>query len=159
MLTMEGQLSTEQTADLRIALVTSRFNESITKALHDEAVNTLLENNIEKDNLLSCWVPGALEIPVTIKRLLSRHQIDGVIALGSVIEGETRHFEYVCQQVNDGLGQLSLEFDVPVSFGVLMTLDYEQALARVGHGNSHKGRESAEALLETIDVLAKIDNL
>jgi 6,7-dimethyl-8-ribityllumazine synthase len=159
MLTLQGQLPTEHTSDLRIALVTSRFNEHITTALHEGAVQTLLAHNIVKTNLLSCWVPGAIELPVAIKRLLLRCQIDGVIALGSVIQGKTKHFDYVCQQVNDGIGQLSLEFDVPISFGVLMTLDYEQALARVGHEKGHKGRESAEALLETIDLLSKIDNL
>jgi 6,7-dimethyl-8-ribityllumazine synthase len=98
-------------------------------------------------------VPGAFELPLVAKQLLSSNKFDAVIILGAVIRGETDHYDYVCQQVSAGCQQVSLEMKKPVIFGVLTTNNEDEALARVGGKHGHKGDDAAQAALMMVDIM------
>jgi 6,7-dimethyl-8-ribityllumazine synthase len=107
--------------DFNIAIVVSRYNLDITQELLAGAVTRLFEHGFSEDHLTVVWVPGAVEIPLTAQRLARTGKFATVICLGAVIFGETRHFDYVCDQVSQGCQQVALTNDVPVIFGVLTT--------------------------------------
>ncbi len=141
---------------LRIAVVTSRFNEDITSKLEDGAFDYLEEVGAQ---ILSIRVPGAIEIPLAIQALLETKKIDGVVALGAVIRGETTHYDYVCQSVERGCSELMLRYKKPIGFGVLTTENDEQALARAGGKHGNKGYESAQVVVEMIGLLKEIKSI
>lgn len=137
----------------RIAVVTSRFNQAITEALHTGAIERLKELGISDDAIHKVWVPGAVEIPLIAKQYAKQADINAVICLGAVIRGETSHYDYVCQQVSQGCQQVALDYDKPIIFGVLTTEDEQQAMDRVGGKHGHKGRDAADAAMEMITVM------
>ena len=141
---------------LRIAVVTSRFNEEITAKLEDGAFDYLEEVGAQ---ILSIRVPGAIEIPLAIQALLDTKKIDGVVALGAVIRGETTHYDYVCQSVERGCSELMLRYKKPIGFGVLTTENDEQALARAGGKHGNKGYDSAQVVVEMIGLLQEIKSI
>ena len=141
---------------LRIAVVTSRFNEEITSKLEDGAFDYLEEIGAE---IFSVRVPGAIEIPLAVQALLDIKKIDGVVALGAVIRGDTTHYDYVCQSVERGCSELMLRYKKPVGFGVLTTENEEQALARAGGAHGNKGYESAQVVIEMIGLLKEIKSI
>ena len=132
----------------RFAVVVSRFNEDITRKLESGAVEALLAHGVAPIDLEVIHVPGAWELPVACARLIDEGGIDGVVALGCVIRGETPHFEYVAGEAARGLAALQSDSRVPVAFGVLTTENVEQALARSGSGPDNKGWEAALSALE-----------
>ena len=134
--------------DLRIAVVASRFNESIVARLLDGAMRTLLRHGAAESAIELVRVPGAFEIPAAVARVAAARQPDAVIALGAVIRGETPHFEYICAACSEGLGRLALELSMPIAFGVLTVDDVEQALQRSGPGDDNKGSEAAASAIE-----------
>ena len=140
-----------------IAIVVSEFNQPITQALFDGAHGHLLEMGFTEDQIKTNWVPGAIEIPVTVQRLAKTGSFEAIIALGAVIQGETKHFDYVCQQVSYGCQRLALDHELPVIFGVLTTDNFEQAQARVSGAKGHKGKEAAQAAITMVEVLHSID--
>lgn len=142
---------------LKIGIVTSRFNEEITEALEEGAVQFLdsLQNEFEVD-VWSVRVPGAVEITLACQALLNRG-CQGVIALGAVIRGDTPHFDYVCNSVERGLTHLMLETGKPVGFGVLTTDNWEQAKARAGGQHGNKGSETAQCVVEMVGLLAQLN--
>lgn len=139
-----------------IAVVVSRFNEEVTHKLHDGAIERLKELGFSSDRITVAWVPGAIEIPLTAQRLARTGEYGAIICLGAVILGETKHFDYVCDQVSQGCQTVALANDIPVIFGVLTTDSEEQALDRVGGKHGHKGREAADAAFELVSVLNQI---
>ncbi|OFZ31457.1 MAG: 6,7-dimethyl-8-ribityllumazine synthase [Bdellovibrionales bacterium RIFCSPHIGHO2_01_FULL_40_29] len=145
-----------KTKPLRIAVVTSRFNEEITTKLEDGAFDFLEEIGAE---IFSVRVPGAIEIPLAIQALFQTKKIDGAVALGAVIRGETTHYDYVCQSVERGCSELMLQFSKPVGFGVLTTENEDQALARAGGDQGNKGYESAQVVVEMIGLLKEIKSI
>lgn len=129
----------------RFAVIVARFNSVITDALRDACVSTL-ESHGARVRVVT--VPGAFELPLAARRLARTKKIDAVIALGCIIRGETPHDRYIAMEVARGLGQVALETDVPVLFGVLTPLNPRQARARSGKGSTNKGTEAALAALE-----------
>jgi 6,7-dimethyl-8-ribityllumazine synthase len=103
----------------KLAIVASRFNKEITDGLLSGALEVLTANGYEEKDIPVIYCPGAFEIPLTAKRLCESGKYCGIICLGAVIKGETAHFEYISQAVTQGIAELNLEFDIPVSFGVL----------------------------------------
>lgn len=144
---------TKSAKKIQVGVVTSRFNEEITAQLEDGALNFL--ESIEGIEVLAVRVPGAVEIPLATKALFDRG-VDGVVALGAVIRGETTHYDYVCSSVERGCSQLMLEYGKPVGFGVLTTENEEQALERVGGKHGHKGTEAAMVVMEMIGLLKEL---
>lgn len=150
---------TPRGAGRRIAVVASRFNETITRPLADGALDALLKHGVPFDDIDVIWVPGAWELPIAVRRVLTTERYDAIVALGAVIRGNTPHFEYVAGEASRGLMQISLEFDVPVGFGLLTCDDMAQAQARAGGMHGNKGWDAALAALEMIDVLDQTDPL
>jgi 6,7-dimethyl-8-ribityllumazine synthase len=134
----------------KIGVVTGRFNESITAELRKGALAELRRLGAADSRITAVWVPGAFEIPLAAKWLLTADRCDGVIALGAVIRGETPHFDYVCSAVERGCTLLQLESAKPVVFGVLTTDNEAQARDRIGGAHGHKGVEAAQTLTEML---------
>lgn len=141
---------------LRFGLVVSRFNDFITSNLLTGALDVFSQYEIDQADLKVLKVPGAFELPQAARKLCSTGNFDAVVCLGAVIRGETSHFDYICTEASRGLGQVGLEFNVPVLFGVLTTENLEQAVARSGSGSSNKGRETALAAIEMATLYKKL---
>lgn len=138
--------------NIKIGVVTSRFNQEITDKLEEGALDVLEEAQIE---IYAVRVPGAVEIPLACRELLLAG-CDGVVALGAVIRGETTHYDYVCNSVERGITQLMLEMGKPIGFGVLTTENEEQAYDRVGGKHGHKGMDAALVTLEMVGLLPEL---
>ena len=141
----------------RVAIVVSRFNEVATGRLAAGARTCLLERGFAPSQIDEFWVPGAFELPLAADRLATRGDYDAVVALGCVIRGETPHFEFVSAEAARGLGEVALKHGLPVAFGVLTTDDAEQAMARAGGKHGNKGWEAAEAALEMIRFIERVE--
>ncbi|MCD8475851.1 MAG: 6,7-dimethyl-8-ribityllumazine synthase, partial [Shewanella fodinae] len=142
----------------KVAIVVSRFNSFIVDSLLEGALDTLKRfGQVNEDNITVVRVPGAYELPLTARRVAASGKFDGIIALGAVIRGGTPHFDFVAGECNKGLAHVALEFDVPVSFGVLTTDTIEQAIDRAGVKVGNKGGEAALSLLEMINVLQQLE--
>lgn len=138
--------SVKNTSDIssnKIAIIISEWNEEITDSLYEGAVNTLVNNGIQKQNIIKVYVPGSFELSLGAQKMAQKKNVDAVICLGCVIQGETRHFEFICQSVAHGLKDVALKFDKPVIFGVLTTDTFQQALDRAGGKYGNKGDEAA----------------
>lgn len=142
-------------SDMRIALVAARFNDHLTRSLVDGALATLTELGHPTAPSVH-WVPGAFEIPVVAQRVARDGGVDAVICLGAIVRGDTPHFEYVAGPCADGCARVALDTGIPVIFGVLTTNDEQQALARIGGSEGHKGCEAAVTAVETVAVLRQI---
>jgi 6,7-dimethyl-8-ribityllumazine synthase len=151
--TYEGRLDAK---GLRIALLASRFNETITKSLLDGALSALRRHGLDDASITVAWVPGAFELPLTAKRLASSGEFDAVVCLGAVIRGATTHYDYVCSQAAAGIARASLETGVPIIFGVLTTENIEQAIERSGTKAGNKGFDAAVAAIEMADLLRQL---
>ena len=138
------------------AIVASRFNELICGKLVEGATDAIIRHGVKMNEFDVYWVPGAWELPLTVKELCLTGRCDAVIALGAVIRGDTPHFEYVSSEMSKGLASVSLEQRVPVAFGVLTTENLEQALLRAGSKSGNKGAEAALAAMEMVALLSQI---
>jgi 6,7-dimethyl-8-ribityllumazine synthase len=141
----------------RIAVLVSRFNESVTRKLADGATDALVRHGIAADNIDLVWVPGAWELPAAARRLLASERYDALVVVGAVIRGETPHFDYIAGEAARGLAQASADYDVPLGFGLLTTDTTEQAEARAGGSHGNKGWDAALAALEMADLLDRLD--
>jgi 6,7-dimethyl-8-ribityllumazine synthase len=141
----------------KIGVAVSRFNEEVTQKLVDGALDALVRHGTALDDVDVVWVPGAWELGIVVRRLLSMDRYDAVVALGAVIRGETPHFDYVAGESASALQQAAAEFETPVAFGVLTCDTTEQALARAGGDHGNKGWDAAMAALEMIDLLDRLD--
>lgn len=139
-----------------IAIVVSRFNESVTRNLLDGATSTLSEHGVESDAITIAWVPGAWELPVVAKRFAKGGQFSAIICLGAVIRGETTHDQYINQQVSQTLGAMAIEHELPVLFGLLTCQTLDQAINRSGGSVGNKGSDCALAALEMIDLMNQV---
>ncbi|MCR9064084.1 MAG: 6,7-dimethyl-8-ribityllumazine synthase [Cytophagales bacterium] len=130
-------------SDKRFAIVTAEWNEEITFALRDGAIATLLKNGVKEENITLATVPGSYELSYGSQVFASKENIDAVIAIGCVIQGETKHNDYINNAVAQGLTDVSLKYNKPVIFGVLTPNTYEQAQDRAGGKYGNKGDEAA----------------
>jgi 6,7-dimethyl-8-ribityllumazine synthase len=127
----------------KIAVVVSEWNSEITDALYAGALDTLLDKGIGKENIIKKLVPGSFELTLGAQWMAQREEIDAVICLGCVIQGDTRHFDFICQSVAQGLTNVSLKYNKPIIFGVLTPDNHQQALDRAGGKYGNKGNEAA----------------
>ncbi len=141
---------------VRFAIVVARYNAMITEKLLRGAVETLTAAGIPEVKIKVAHVPGAWEIPLVAKRLARSSKYAAVICLGAVIRGETTHDQHINRQVSISLGQIALEYDVPVLFGVLTCNTMEQAIHRSGGNVGNKGSECAQAALEMVQLLQNL---
>ena len=134
--------------DLKIGIAVSEWNTEVTGALSDGAVNTLIRHGIKPENIIKRYVPGSFELTAAGKYFAEYTDVDTVICLGCVIQGETPHFDYICQGVAYGITELNLRYGIPFIFGVLTTLNQQQALDRAGGKHGNKGDEAAVTALK-----------
>ena len=143
--------------EAKIAIVISRFNSFINEQLLAGAIDTLKRTGqVQDENITVVRMPGAVELPLVAKRVAASKKYDAIIALGTVIRGGTPHFEFVANECNKGLAQVSLDFDIPVAFGVLTTDSIDQAIERAGTKMGNKGSEAALSALEMVNVMAEL---
>lgn len=138
------------------AIVVSRFNEFITSKLLGGAIDCLERHGADKNKITVVWVPGACEITLAAKKLSQSKKYCAVICLGAVIRGQTNHYDYVCQQVTRGIGQLNYDTSVPVTFGVLTCDTIEQAVERAGTKMGNSGANAALTAIEMVNVIDQI---
>lgn len=151
--TVEGDFSN---ADARYAVLVGRFNSFVVESLVSGAIDTLRRHGVSESNITIVRAPGAWELPLVAKKLVATGNYDAVIALGAVIRGGTPHFEYVAGECAKGLGVVSLETGLPISFGVLTVDSIEQAIERSGTKAGNKGVDAAMVAIEMISVLKAI---
>ncbi|WMY97498.1 MAG: 6,7-dimethyl-8-ribityllumazine synthase [Arsenophonus sp.] len=145
----------------QIAIIVSRFNHYITNSLLIGALDILKRvGKIKDNNITVIWVPGAFEIPLISQSLLKNNhrKYDGLITLGAIIKGETKHFKYIADHCCQSLSKISLDHNIPIGFGILITKNVQQAIDRAGMKYGNKGSESALAILETINIIKNIKN-
>jgi len=135
---------------MKIGIVVSEWNEEVTAALAEGAVNTLKKHGCPDDHIFIMPVPGSFELTFGSRLLAEKHALDAVIAIGCVIQGETRHFDFICQSVAQGITELNLEYDIPFIFGVLTTDNQQQALDRAGGKHGNKGDEAAVTAIKMV---------
>ena len=135
-------------SSLRFGIVVSEWNASITENLYKGAVDALVDCGADRDAILRWNVPGSFELTFGCKKMIDAHQPDAVIAIGSVIQGETKHFDFVCSAVAQGIKDLNIVTNTPVIFCVLTDNTLEQAIDRSGGKHGNKGAEAAIAAIK-----------
>ena len=143
--------------DMIFGIVVSEWNEQVTDSLCKGAIDSLIENGAEINNISVKHVPGSFELVLGAQLLLENTEVDAVICLGCVIQGETRHFDFICNAVSDGIMKLNIEYSIPVIFGVLTTNTIEQALDRSGGKHGNKGTEAAITAIKMIAMQQNIE--
>ena len=141
---------------MRFGIVVSEWNHEITLALKEGAYSTLLKNGAEPDNILISFVPGSYELTLGAQLQLETNQVDAVICLGCVIHGETRHFDFICDAVANGITNLNIKYNTPVIFGVLTPDNQQQAIDRAGGKHGNKGDEAAATAIKMLALKAKL---
>jgi 6,7-dimethyl-8-ribityllumazine synthase len=133
---------------MRFGIVVADWNREVTGALLEGAVSTLRRHGVNDDDIVTRHVPGTFELTLGAQWLAEYDDLDGVICLGCVIQGETPHFTYICHGVTQGITQLNLDYNIPFIFGVLTTLTLQQALERAGGIHGNKGDEAAVTAIQ-----------
>ena len=135
----------------KFAIVVAEWNEDITEALFQGAHDALLKLGVKKENIIRKNVPGSFELPLGAQWMVDQKEIAAVIALGCVIQGDTPHFDYICQAVANGIMKVNLKANKPVAFGVITTLNKKQALERAGGKLGNKGEEAALTVVKMLE--------
>ena len=151
---IEGKVVAE---GMKVGIVAARFNEFIVSKLVSGAVDGLVRHDVNEDDITLAWVPGAFEIPLIAKKMAKSGKYDAVICLGTVIRGQTSHYDYVCNEVSKGIAQVSLESEIPVMFGILTTENIEQAVERAGTKAGNKGYDCALGAIEMVNIMREMN--
>jgi len=133
------------------AIVVAEWNEEITEALYEGALSSLVAHGVKKENIIRKNVPGSFELPLGALWMAEDKKVNAVICLGCVVQGDTPHFDYICQSVAYGITQVGLKTKKPVIFGVLTTLNQQQALDRAGGKFGNKGEEAALTAIKMLN--------
>lgn len=144
-------------ADMKFAIVVAEWNSQVTDNLLKGALDTLLMYGAKQKNLIITHVPGSFELTAGARLFAENKKIDAVICLGCVIQGETRHFDFICNAVSIGLTQLSVQYKKPFIFGVLTTGNLQQALDRAGGKHGNKGEEAAVTAIKMVQLTRDLD--
>ena len=151
--TIEGELTG---AEGDYVIVVGRWNSFVVEHLLDGAVDTLRRHGVNSSRITVVRAPGAFEIPLVCKKVAERGGVDAIIALGAVIRGGTPHFEYVANECTKGIAQVTMEYGLPVAFGVLTVDSIEQAVERAGTKAGNKGAEAALSALEMVSLVNRL---
>ena len=153
--TLEGDFSPTNAS---YVLVVARFNSFIVDSLQAGAIDALVRHGVAEKNITVVKVPGAFELPLVAQKLAASKKFDAIITLGAVIRGSTPHFDYVAGECAKGLGQVGMQQDMPVVFGVLTVDSIEQAIERAGTKAGNKGSDAALTAIELVSLLRKLDS-
>lgn len=142
----------------KVAIIAGRWHELVVDGLLEGALACLKKHGVDEENITLIRAPGAFEIPLLVKKVAEQNRYDAIITLGAVIRGDTPHFEYVSGPCVEGMAALSLQYNIPVAFGVLTVNTLEQALERIGGRPEigHKGEEAALSALEMINLMKQL---
>lgn len=149
----EGKLDAKK---LKIGIVISRYNDFITSKLLDGALDCLHRHQCEDDNINIAWVPGAFEIPSAVKIMAESKKYNAIVCLGAVIKGDSSHNQYIASETIKGVAKISLDFNIPVSFGVITPDSLEQAIERAGTKRGNKGWEAALSAIEMANLFIEL---
>jgi 6,7-dimethyl-8-ribityllumazine synthase len=141
---------------LKFAIVAARFNEFITRKLLEGAMDALQRHGVGQADIDIAWVPGSFEIPVAAKKLAETKKYDAIICLGAVIRGATPHFEYVASEVTKGIARVGLDYQMPVTYGIVTADSLEQAIERAGTKQGNRGFDAATNAIEMANLLKNI---
>ncbi len=141
----------------KYGIIAARFNDFITERLVGGAIDALKRSGAADEDITLVKVPGAFEIPLVAKAMAASKKYDAVICLGAVIRGATSHYDYVCAEVSKGIATVSLDYGLPVIFGVLTTDSIEQAIERAGTKAGNKGFDSALAAIEMVNLMTTME--
>ncbi|MDR0712449.1 MAG: 6,7-dimethyl-8-ribityllumazine synthase [Prevotellaceae bacterium] len=136
--------------EMHFGIVVSEWNTEITSKLLTGAYNTLLKYEAQEKNIMVKWVPGSFELPLGAQLIAENHRVDAVICLGCVIQGETRHFDFICNAASSGIMHLNLQYNQPFIFGLLTPNNMEQAQDRAGGKYGNKGAEAAMSAIKMV---------
>lgn len=136
--------------NMKFGLVVAEWNPEVTFTLASGAAETLKKHGAKEENIIVKYVPGSFELPLGAQLLAENSDVDSVIILGCVIQGETRHFDYICEGVTQGVKDLNLKYNKPFIFGLLTTNDQQQALDRAGGKHGNKGDEAAITAIKMV---------
>ena len=153
--TLEGNLSVQGGS---FCIVASRFNSFIVEQLEGGAIDALVRHGAKREDICLVKAPGAFELPIVVQKVASAKKYDAIIALGAVIRGGTPHFEYVAGECVKGIASVSLQYNVPVSFGVLTVDSIEQAIERAGTKAGNKGADAAMSVIEMVSLFKNMDD-
>lgn len=142
--------------DSRLSIVVSEFNSIITDSLMESAIDCFVNNGGLKNNINVYKVSGAFEIPGVVSQILKKNKADLIVALGCIIKGETKHYDYIATETSRALMKMIINYDIPIGFGVLTTNDMKQAIERSKKDNSNKGKEAMEAALSVLRIYNEI---
>jgi 6,7-dimethyl-8-ribityllumazine synthase len=137
----------------RFGIVVSRFNDFVTKSLLDGCCDALKRHGAKDADIEICWVPGAFEIPAVALRLARGKKFDAVICLGTIIRGDTPHFDFIAAEAAKGIAAVSMQTGLPVIFGVITADTMEQAIERAGTKGGNKGKDAALNAIEMVNLL------
>ncbi len=144
-------------SEYRIGIVVAEWNQEITGKLLEGAVETLLKNKVKSENIYKQQVPGTFELTLGAQLIAENVNVDAIIVLGCVIQGETRHFDFICQGVTQGITDLNIKYNIPFIFGVLTTQNQKQALERAGGKHGNKGDEAAYTALKMVQLQKNLE--
>ena len=150
---IEGNLIAQ---GLKIGIAAARFNEFIVSKLVSGAEDGLQRHGVKESDIDLAWVPGAYELPLAAKKMAKSGKYDAVICLGAVIRGSTPHFDYVCAEASKGIAHVSLEYGLPVAFGILTTENIQQAVERAGTKAGNKGVDAAMTAIEMVNLFKEM---
>ena len=141
----------------KYCIIAARFNSFIVEQLENGAIDALVRHGTKKEDITLVKAPGAFELPMVTQRVAASKKYDAIIVLGAVIRGGTPHFDYVAGECVKGIAQVSLQYDIPVSFGVLTVDSIEQAIERAGTKAGNKGAEAALSMIEMVSLFNNLE--
>ncbi len=151
--------SVADAGNMKFGIVVAEWNTEITEALYNGAYDTLIKHGANPENIIKKYVPGTFELTLGAQLIAENTDVDAVIVLGCVIQGETRHFDFICQGVSYGITELNIKLGIPVIFGVLTTDNQQQALDRAGGKHGNKGDEAAVTAIKMVSLKQSFGSL
>ncbi len=149
--------SVPDATDMKFGIVVAEWNNNITEALYKGALKTLLQHGALEQNIIKHYVPGSFELTLGAQLMAKNVKVDAVIILGTVIQGETRHFDFICHGVTQGITDLNLKYNKPFIFGLLTTDNIQQAEDRAGGKHGNKGDEAAVTAIKMLHLKKQLE--
>ncbi|MGE4288669.1 MAG: 6,7-dimethyl-8-ribityllumazine synthase [Salinivirgaceae bacterium] len=151
--------SVADASTMKFGIVVAEWNSEITEALYQGAYTTLLKHGAKEENIIRKYVPGTFELTLGAQLIAQNTDVDAIIVLGCVIQGETRHFDFICQGITQGITTLNMDYSMPFIFGVLTTDNQQQALDRAGGKHGNKGDEAAVTAIKMVSLQRSLEQL
>ncbi len=150
--------SVANAVQMKFGIVVAEWNTEITESLYTGAYNTLIKHGAKAENIIKKYVPGTFELTLGAQLIAENTDVDAIIVLGCVIQGETRHFDFICQGVTQGITQINIQYNLPVIFGVLTTDNQQQAIDRAGGKHGNKGDEAAITAIKMVSLQQSLES-